>query len=146
MPLLARLADKFCDRYADRIDTWVRETVSAIPSSEAERHMRTLHDVWASTAQLHRSYFDPEASFFWAGDGVHSDVRLACVGEYVFVRRDRTGLYTAGGTHSWDAFYRAGVKGLTTDEPPKPPKTQEFTITGELGDAEHPERWEITLH
>lgn len=147
MPLLHRLANGFADRYAARIDTWVRETVSAIPTSEAERDMRARHDEWARTAQLHRSYFTEDALFFWAGDEIHSgDVRLACVGEYVFVRRDRTGLWTAGGTHSWDAFYRAGVAGLTTTEPPKPPKASEFFIQADLIDAQNPEQWEITFH
>lgn len=125
MPLLARLADKFCDRYAERIDTWVRETVSAFPTAEAERDMRRLHDEWARTAQLHRSYFSEDAEYFWVGDGIHNGApRLACVGEYVFVKRDRVGLYTASGTYSWDVFYRAGIKGLTTEEPPKPPRAR----------------------
>lgn len=146
MSLLYALADKFADKYADRIETTVRGMTNAIPRTGTEGDMRRAHDEWLKTMQLGRPYYAEDAEYFWVATEMNGagDARLAIAGEYTFVRRDHLGAYTERGFYSWNAWWRSGLKGLMYPEPPKPPKGRDFFLKADLRDAAHPERWEIT--
>lgn len=145
MALLFNLANKLADKYGDRVDSFAQGMTNAIPRFGAEGELRRLHDQWARGAQLHRPYWGPEARYEWiATNGNGSNAQLACSWEYTFVRRDHLGLYTADGVTSWAAWWQAGPTGLTTDEPRKPAKPQDWLLEADLADANNPERWTIT--
>ncbi|MFD7982134.1 hypothetical protein ACFV4M_01975 [Kitasatospora indigofera] len=141
MSLLSRLAD----RAARSVDDWSVGMVNAIPRTDAgERHLRELHDDWMRRAELHRSYYRPDAKYVWVcgPNGDERTAELRCMGEYVFTERKATALYTRHGASSWRAFMEAGFKGLSTTEPPKPGKGERFFVQGSL--ADDPATWTIT--
>lgn len=123
------------------IGSLVEGIVAGIPKNKAEQAMRDAHDKWMRTAELHRPYWTDDARYIWADQ---YNPTLVCLGEYTFVRRDKHHLYTRDGAASWDLWFHAGPRGLTGSEPPKPPKGQRYHVSGDLRDAAHPERWDIT--
>lgn len=141
MSILARWADKLADKVAPSIEAVALDIISGIPRVGAEAEMRRRHDEWMTKAELHRPYWTEDSRYFWTGDP--DAPQLGCLFEYTFVRRNHLGLYTAKGTYSWEAFWRAGAKGLTKVEPVKPAKGERFYVSGDLADAGHPERWTI---
>ncbi|MFC8447648.1 hypothetical protein [Kitasatospora sp. NPDC057223] len=144
MSVLNRISNRLVDRATDGIDSWGRSIIAQIPTGAGETEMRRRHADWARTAELHRTYYAPDSEYIWllGPNGDERNAQLIATNSYVFVRRDRTGLLTKIGTHSWDVFFRAGFDGFTTTEPRKPPKGEDFFVRGDLRDA--PKDWVIT--
>jgi hypothetical protein len=139
----------FLSRVADRairsVDDWSVGIANAVPRTDAgERELRSRHDEWMRRAELHRPYYRPDAQYVWVvgNNGDERTAELRCMGEYVFTERKATALYTRHGASSWRAFMDAGFKGLSTTEPPKPPKGERFYVQGSLTDD--PATWTIT--
>ncbi len=123
----------------DGFTKWVNSLTAAAPKGAEMRELHRQHDEWLRTAQTGRPYWGADAHYVWRGP--EYAIELYCVHQVTFDDRGRDRLYAPNGVDSLALWHQWG--GLTTDEPPRPPRPSVPHIEGDLRDWEHPERWTV---